>query len=199
MRSRIAVAIGLLVLALAVVGCGGGGDEAAQAPDATVDQAAPAPPAQGGAAAAAPVDLSPAEPAKYEPFPRDEQTTPPAVIERIEARQPLLVLFFDPAQKDTNDQRAEVDKVIDDYRGAIDLVSFDVGKFVKTNTDGSIEVDPAFAQDPAAQQSARLVSTLGVSYTPYIVITDSNGYITARFRGFVDAKDLQREVLRATQ
>jgi len=38
-------------------------------------------------------------------------------------------------------------------------------------------------QDPAAQQTAALTSDLEVSYTPYIVITDANGYTVARYRG----------------
>jgi len=197
MRSRIAVAIALTVLALTLVGCGGG-EEATETPE-TTDQAATAPASTPAPAAeAAPVDLSPTETVTYEPFPRDPQTTPEAVVERLDAQQPLLVFFYDTTQKDTNDQQAAISAVIDDYRGAIDLVSFDVGKYLTTTSDGSVEIDPAFSQDPAAQQTAQLVSELGVSYTPYIVITDSNGYIIARFRGIVDDKTLQQEVLRAT-
>jgi hypothetical protein len=37
-----------------------------------------------------------------------------------------------------------------------------------------------------------------VKFTPYIVIVDANGYISARFRGWDDYSDIEQEVLRAT-
>ena len=198
MRSRIVVATVFVALALILVGCGGGGDQATETQGSTETQqsAPPAAPAAPGAVVVE-VDNSPTETVVYEPFPRNAET-PQAITERLDAKQPMIVFLYDSTQKDTNDQRAAIDAVLDDYRGAIDLVSFDVSKYMTTQPDGSIVVDPAFASDPAAQQTAGLVSSLEVTYTPFIVITDADGYIIARFRGVVDAKDLEREVLRAT-
>ena len=196
MRSRIVAAIALVVLAVILVGCGGG-DQTTTTEDTTQAQGTAAPPAPAPAAEAPPVDKSPTETVVYEPFPRTAQT-PAAVTERLDAKQPMIVFFFDSTQKDTNDQQDAISAVLDDYRGAIDLVSFDVSKYVKTNSDGSVVIDPAFTSDPAAQQAAALAGDLGVSYTPYIVLTDAEGYTVARYRGTVDAKDLELGVLRAT-
>jgi len=197
MRSRIVVAVVFVALALILVGCGGGNDQATTPEDTAQTQSAAAPAAPVPAAAVAPVDKSPTETVVYEPFPRTAQT-PAAVTERLDAKQPMIVFFFDSTQKDTNDQQDAISAVLDDYRGAIDLVSFDVSKYVKTNSDGSVVIDPAFTSDPAAQQAAALAGDLGVSYTPYIVLTDAEGYTVARYRGTVDAKDLELGVLRAT-
>jgi ABC-type glycerol-3-phosphate transport system substrate-binding protein len=196
MRSRIVAAIALVVLAVILVGCGGG-DQATTTEDTTQAQGTAAPPAPAPAAEAPPVDKSPTETVVYEPFPRTE-ATPEAITQRLDAKQPMIVFFFDSTQKDSNDQREAIDAVMEKYRGAIDLVSFDMAAYVTTQPDGSIVIDPAFASDPAAQQAAALASQLGVSYTPYIVLTDSDGYIVGRYRGFVDAKDLELGVLRAT-
>lgn len=196
MRSRIVVAIVFLALALVLAGCGGGAEETTTTEDTAQTQST-AVPAAPTAAAAAPVDKSPTETVVYEPFPRDAQT-PAAVTERLDAKQPMIVFFYDSTQKDTNDQRDAINAVLEEYRGAIDLVSFDVSTYVKTLPDGSVTIDPAFASDPAAQQAAALASDLEVTYTPFIVLTDADGYTVARYRGFIDEKNLELGVLRAT-
>lgn len=208
MRSRaLAAVLALAVVAasLAVTGCGGGADEPAETTQQPAAQAPAAPPpSSAGAAAATPPDRSPEEPNPYEPFPTNPQVTPKAVLDLIESQQPMIVYFYDSTQKTTNDENAGIDgesgldKIMSDYRGAIDLVKFDIGRYVKTKSDGSVVVDPAMAEDEAAQQTVALANQLGVSFTPYLVIVDSEGYVTARFRGWDEYKDIELEVLRAT-
>jgi hypothetical protein len=205
MRSRVAAIVLAMVLVLAasvLTGCGGAAVEEPQT-DVSVVAVVPAPAPQPDAATAV-VDRTPAESTAYEPFPTDPDVTPTAVQELLQAKQPMLVLFYDSTQKTTNDERTGIsgkdgiDKLMSDYRGTIDLVSYDIGRFVTTAADGSISVAPEFADDAAAQQAVTLATTLGVKFTPYIVIVDGKGYITARFRGWDDYKDIEREVLRAT-
>ena len=204
MRSRVVaavLAVTLVLTAVVLVGCGG--NDAVEEPTRTEAQA-PVTPVTPAAATEASPDRSPTETVVYEPFPTDPEITPKAVTDIIAAKQPMMVYFYDSTQKTTNDEEAGVDgkggidKIMEDYRGAIDLVSFDVGQYLTTEPDGSITVDPAFAKTPEAQQAAALAAELDVSFTPYVVIVDAEGYIIARFRGWDDYKDLEREVLRAT-
>jgi hypothetical protein len=44
-----------------------------------------------------------------------------------------------------------------------------------------------------------MARVLGVSFTPYIVLTDTQGYIIWKHRGLVDKVFLEREVQRATR
>jgi hypothetical protein len=205
MRSRVAATVLAMVLVIAasvLTGCGGA---AVEEPQTTVSGsgAVPAPPAQPAATTAV-ADRTPEESTAYEPFPTNPNVTPAAVQELLQAKQPMLVLFYDSTQKTTNDERSGIsgkdgiDKIMADYRGTIDLVSYDIGRFVTTAADGSISVAPEFADDAAAQQAVTLATTLGVKFTPYVVIVDGNGYIIARFRGWDDYKNIEREVLRAT-
>jgi hypothetical protein len=46
-------------------------------------------------------------------------------------------------------------------------------------------------------QAVQLAKQLGVTSSPFIVITDSQGYVTWKFRGLVDKAFLEREVQRA--
>jgi len=206
MRSRIAalaLAVVLALTAVAVTGCGGGDETADQTTTGTTAETPVTPPAPT-AAAAAPADRSPTETVVYEPFPTDPEVTPESVLQLIESKQPMMVFFYDSTQKTTNDQKVGIDgdggldELMAQYRGAIDLVSFDIGRYLKTGADGQITTDPAFASDPAAQQAAGLAAELGVKFTPYVVIVDGNGYIVGRFRGWDDYKNIEREVLRAT-
>lgn len=207
MRSRFVAVALVLALGLAtflLVGCGGSNAEDQTTTDTTA-QAPATPAAPANAAAVEPaVDRSPAEEVTYEPFPTDPQITPEPVLQLLQAKQPMVVYFYDTTQKTSNDAKAGVDgkggldQIMSDYRGAIDLVSFDVGKFMKTSSTGKITVDPTFADSASGQQTASLAAELGVDFTPYIVIVDGDGYITARFRGWEDTENIEREVLRAT-
>jgi len=197
MRRLVAVVI-MLVLAITLVACGGGAEEPPA--DDAATPATPAPPTAVSEDDARP-DYSPEEEQLYEPFPTDEEVLPQAIAERLEADAPMIVYFYDTSQKTTDDQDAWIERVMNDYRGLIDLVSFDVGKYVSTDESGAITVKSGLEDDETARQVAQLMGQdyLDVKFTPYLVLVDEDGYMTYRFRGPVDDKTLEREVLRATE
>ncbi len=200
MRRLVALLIAAtLVLSFGLVGCGGGGgdDEAA----------APAPAAAPVAAKGEPEDpdRSPKEGQVYTAFPTADDALPKEIAQRLETDQPMVVYFFDSAQRTTNDQDEFLAPVLKDYRGLIDLVKYDVAKYASTDSSGAITVDEAALSEGTGDETglkvARLISSenLDVRFTPYILLVDSHGYIVWRFRGPVDSEILEREVLRATQ
>jgi len=195
--SRIIVVALLILSTLLFFGC-------APAEEPAEDAAAPAPveaPAPGAVVGEDANALSPQPQQVFEPFPTDETLVPEAILDRLETQQPMLLFFHDPAQRVTDDQRQQIEAVIDDYRGVIDLVSFDIGKYVKTDDSGRIELRPGITEDPSADKVARLLSSdnLNVTFTPYLIFIDGQGHITHRFRGFVDEKIIEREIMRATE
>jgi hypothetical protein len=179
------------------VGCGGGGESAeeTEAPPASETPAAAVSPE------AVEPSLSPQPEQVFEPFPTDEAVLLEDVAARLESGQPMIVFFYDEAQPTTGFQKSAVETVLEDYRGLIDQVSFNVGKYVTVDEDGAITIKPEMAEDETARKVANLMGSdyLAVTFTPYLVIVDEQGYITHRFRGPVDAESLEREVLRATQ
>lgn len=182
---RLVVALVVAALAFSVVGCGGGGDE-----PATTAPVAPAPATP--AADAAPTymtDRSATESVAPVKFPSFTTTGTPAVFtEKLSASRPMLIFFYDPAQGSTNDVRAEIDAVMAEYRGLIDFVTFNVGE----KTSDGLPTDPAKA-------AVVYASELGVNSTPYLIAVDSGGYITWRWKGFIERGYIEREVERATQ
>lgn len=181
----------LVVLALTLSGCGGG-EQAAQQPGATggaTGGAAPPAP-QATAPAAGAQDLSPKEPVTAgETLPLKPDATPEAVQKAVQARQPLLLFFYHSDDSVTVDQKAEIDAAVKKYRGLIDVVSFDLGR--PTDSSGTEGQD--------AQKAVLFATQLNVKKTPYIVITDPDGEISTRFRGYVDSGLIEREILQATQ
>jgi len=180
---RIVVAVLAVGLALTVAGCGGGADEA------TTETPATPPPASAPAVEVPTVtDRSPVEFGEPEPFPSLEGTTvPETVASKLQSGRPLLLFFYDKDELETKTQRAEVDAVLSEYRGLIDLVSFDIGA---TKDGGATD---------AAKQAVALANGLRVTSTPYIIIVDGNGFITWRWLGYVDREIINKEVLRATE
>lgn len=193
---RLVVALIIAMLALTLIGCGGGGEEAA-APAATP---APAP------AAAPPVStvgqeitgISENEGDIFTPFPTGSSIATD-VAERIAEKQPTLIYFYDSGQYTAAQNRKAIDDVLDDNRGLVDLVAYDIGKYTSIDPSGTIIVDPEFAEDPNAQVAVQMARALGVSFTPYIVLTDTQGYIIWKHRGLADKSFLEREVQRATR
>lgn len=205
---RLVAALLVALLALTLAGCGGGGGEA-ETP-ATTPAAPTAPTAPAAGDGTEPVDLSPTEPQVFERFPGGEsvsmlpedlaEITPVAIQDRLDADQPMIIVFYDATQSFTNETSAAVSAVLADYRGLIDYVSFDVGKYAVSDPDGHITIKADMATDEEAKKVATLLSKeyLNVTFTPYTVLVDSDGYITYRFRGPIDANLLEREVMRAT-
>ena len=198
MRRLIAVTI-LVMLALTLVACGGGDEPAAETEAAA--PAAPTAPAASDGDGDVVLDLSPAEEQLYEPFPVDAEVPPTSIASRLDSGQPMIVYFYDDSQATADDQSDAIDVVMEEYRGLIDLVSFDVGEYVDTSEDGVITVKEGMEGDETAQQVAKLMGEayLDVRFTPYIALVDEDGYIVYRFRGPVDEKTLEREVLRTTE
>lgn len=199
--SRLIAAILVAMLALAVAGCAPAADQPAEQPPPAQPAPAPATPPAGAPAAAETDVLSPRPGQAFEPFPTDDTLVPKEILDRIETEQPMLIFFYDNTQLITNDQRAVIDAVLADYRGLIDLIAFDVGKYVVTDASGKITAKPELLEDPTTEKVARLISSdnLNVTHTPYIVFVDGQGHITHRYRGYVDESLIEREVLRATQ
>lgn len=182
---RIVVALVAALLALTLVGCGGGGD----AEESATTEEAPA--------AAAPAATTPEEPGFVldrsandfdslpVPFPSFSTTATPAVFqEKLDAGRPMLILFHDDRQDVTDDLRAEVDVVMNDYRGLVDLITFDLS--------GAADGGDALA-------AVTYASELGVNSTPYVIIVDRGGFMTWRSKGFAERGVLKREVERATR
>ena len=118
-------------------------------------------------------------------FPSFTTTETPAVFkEKLDRGQPMLILFYDDAQQVTATERAEVDAVMSEYRGLIDLVTFNVGGDVS---------------DPATLAAVTYAKELGVSGTPYVLVVDGGGFITWRIKGYADQASIMREVERATR
>lgn len=182
---RTVVALVVAALAFVLVGCGGGAEEPATDPAAT-DPAAPAP---APAAASEPTyvtdrsaNLDEATPTVFPSF--VNTITPHAFQEKLDARRPMIILFYDSAQIVTTDIRAEIDAVVSNYRGLIDIVTFDI-------TGGGDEA--------AAEAATMYASELGVQTTPHTLIVDRDAFIIWQWRGFVDRDTLRREVERATR
>jgi len=189
---RLVVALTIALLAFGLSGCGGGGSTAT--PAATTPPPAPAP---APTTSAEVTGISDNEPPVFEPFPMGSTITT-EVAERVAAKQPTLIYFYDSGQYTGGEDRAIIDKVLDDNRGLVELVAYDIGEYTTIDASGTITIDPEFSNDPVAQQAVGMARTLGVSFTPYFVLTDSQGYIIWKFRGLVDRDFLDREIQRAS-
>jgi len=181
---RLVVALVLVMLAFTVAACGGGGDTTGE--EATTVSDSSTQPAGSSAEAETITDRSQIEESDPPvPFPSFTSTeTPAAIQEKLDAGRAMIICFYDPAQASTDDVRAELDAVMKAYRGLIDLVTFNVGG--DPNSDD-------------ARNAAIYATELGVESTPYIIVVDEAGFITWRWKGFVDRSTITREVERATQ
>lgn len=181
---RTVVALITAALAFTLVGCGGGAEEPAEAPAETPAEtpAAPAAPAQPEYMTDRSANDNDLEPVAFPSFVTTE--TPAVIADKLEAGRPMLILFYDPAQDVTKTLRAEVDAVVGDYRGLIELVTFNVG---------------GLSDSAPTKQAVTYATELGVATTPYLIAVDGNGFITWRWKGYVDRAYIKREVERATR
>lgn len=191
---RLVVALIAAAFVLTLFGCGGGGEEAAAPAEAPVT-AEPAPAAAPAAPAAVP--LSENEPPIFEPFP-SASAIPTEVAKLIDAKQPTLIYFYDPSQNSSKETRKIIDSVLEKNRGLVDLVAYDIGRYVSSDAAKPVTIDEDYKDDPKYQAAINLARVLNVSYTPYIVLTDSQGYIIWKFKGLAEKDFLEREVLRAS-
>ena len=192
---RLVVALVIAAFALTLVGCSSSSTDQAAS---TNTAAAPAPaPAAAPAPAPASLGISDNEPDVFSAFPTDT-LVPSAVSDDISAKQPTLLYFYDSSQNASKEDRKIIDKVLSENRGLVDLFAYNVGKHFVGSASDPVGVDSSFSKDSTFQTSIGLARLLGVSETPCIVITDNQGYITWKFRGFVDRDTLERQVLRAS-
>jgi flagellar basal body-associated protein FliL len=178
---RIVVALVVASLALALVGCGKKAEETTteQAPAATKPAAKPAEAAGTVDRSANDYDLAPVA------FPSFATTDTPAVFkDKLDAGRPMLIVFEDSGQQQTATLRAEVDAVMNEYRGLVDLITFNVA---------------GDAADPNVQAAVTYAAELGVNSTPYTIIVDRGGFITWRNKGFAERGVIEREVERASR
>jgi hypothetical protein len=197
---RLVVAFFALALVLIVAGCGGGGADT-KATTTTTAPAAGA--AAGGSSTTLPdiADRSANESSTFVAFPTSDDVPPDLMYKVTVEKQPTLIYFYDSTQNASKEVRTAIDEVRADNRGLVDLVAYDIGRYLKVNSDGSVEIDSAFADNPSAKSSIQFARNpvIDVSFTPFIVLTDAQGYIIYKHRGLVDRKFLEREVLRAAR
>lgn len=177
---RLVAAIVVASLALVLVGCGGG-EKAETTKEETPKTAAPVAPAAAPTTdrSANDYDLTPIA------FPSFATTDTPAVFkDKLDAGRPMLIVFQDDRQTQTATLRAEVDAVMNEYRGLVDLITFNVG---------------GDAADPNILAAVTYASELAVNNTPYMIVVDKNGFIIWRNKGFAERGIIEREVERASK
>jgi len=194
MRRFVAVLL-VALLALSLVGCGGGAEEPPAETETPATTPAPAPVPVDEEAGVIP-DRSAEETAVFEPFPKGDEY-PQSLVAAVDSKQPTIILFTDGAQKDTNDIKSEVDTVVKENQGLVDLFTYDLGKYASVGPDGTIVVDDkALQEDATAKGAVELARALGVNFTPFVVITDDQGYVIYKHSGFIDAELLDAQVQR---
>jgi cytochrome oxidase Cu insertion factor (SCO1/SenC/PrrC family) len=188
---RIVAVIVVALFASSLVGCGGGGGSASETPSTPAPKPA-APAGSAPASASAEVTVG----ATFVPFPVTKQT-PAEVTRRLDSGQPMLLLFVDPGQSETDIARNEIEDVISKNGGLVDLIEYDVTKYSSVDASGVITIESAeLASDTVGQQALELAKTLQVGATPYMILVDDQGYIIYRFRGFLDTDMLERQFQR---
>lgn len=190
---RIVVALIAATFAFSLVGCSSSTPEPAATEPVAAPEAVVAPAATTGAVTV----MSDQEQDVFEAFP-DDPSVPADVKADIEAKQPMVLFFYDTSQYSSKENRKIIDKVMSSNRGLVDLFTFNLGSHFSGDASKPVEVDKEFANDAEYQSHVELARLLGVTSTPFIVVTDNQGYVTWKFRGFVDRDVLERQVLRAS-
>ncbi|HEY5541118.1 MAG TPA: hypothetical protein VIL41_06670 [Coriobacteriia bacterium] len=198
---RLVVAVIAVVLALCLAGCGG--SPAATPPAASTAAPVAAPVAAGAGGAPLPdlTDRSVNETTTFSPFPTGTDV-PDVLKQKVTVdKQPTLIYFFDPGQKTSKEVRTIIDAIRNHNRGLVDLVAYDLSKYVTSNADGTTNIDAGLDANAAQKQVVQFARdpAINVAFTPFIVLTDGQGYIIYKHSGLVDAAFLEREVLRASR
>lgn len=193
---RLVVALVAVSFAFALSGCGGGGEEPAEVETTSNTEAAVAP--SSVEATALPDRSAPESSTVFEPFPTGS-SVPTSVAERVESRQPTLILFVNGAQRVTNEVRSAVDAAIKENAGIVDLVVFDLGRYTGSDQYGQPVADVNDLKgDQNASKGVLLARDLKISALPYIVMVDDQGLLVFRHRGLVDAEYLLMHMERLT-
>lgn len=188
---RVVTALVLIVAAGSLVACGGGTDTATTG--TPVPAASPVPVTPAVAQAPSGDILSPTETVSpTEMFPSDPVSVPQTIIDKLAAKRPFIVYWYDPTTRAGSDQRREISAVMKKYKDDIALVGFDFTLGLTQGASGAI-------LPPEVDKAARMTGSLRIDTTPYVMFVDAYGRITYRFSGIADRKLLEREVLRATR
>jgi len=189
---RVVTGLVMLMVAMALVACSAPADTGTAGTPAA---GTPVVPAVTGTNAAPSGDvLSPTQTVGVnDMFPTDVGTVPTAIAADLTAKKPMLVFYYDPTLKASDDQRDEIDRAMKKYRGTIDLFALDFTKGILPSGASSTTLNPE------TQKVELLSAALGITTTPYIVLVDSSGRVVYKFAGFVDRQLLTREILRATE
>jgi hypothetical protein len=195
-------------VALSLVGCSGSSSASTPASTSTAAPAAAAPAAATPAGAKGALttlpdinDRSQNETTTFAIFPTGDSV--PAVLKQkiTTDKQPTLIYFFDSGQKVSTDTRTMIDSIRNRNRGMVDLVAYDLSKYLTVDADGAVQVDPSLTADADQKQVVTFARdpAIAVSFTPFIVLTDSQGYIIYKHSGLPDSAFLEREVQRAAR
>ena len=176
------VAVGSTLL---LTGCSSG------TPAATSTTTVTTPPATTTKAAATPSEMS--KPPITEPraFPAvTALTAPPAVLDALKNKRAFFLVYYDPTQSVTADQKKVVAALQAKLKGLIEFLAYELPAENVPTTD---------AEKKTASEVAELGQRLDIGYMPAIVIVTRDGMITWQSTGFQDAGPLEREILRATR
>lgn len=190
MRRVVIVAVAI-VLAVGLVGCGGGSSE----PTTPTDVPVVDPSAEASASAETSDTVSEGE--VFYPFPITE-TTPASIRGGIDEGEPMILLFVDTGQKVTDDVRKQVNAVVKETD--IGLYTFNMGEYATVGSDGQIELDTeSLKEDSAGQAIVATARDLGIAFVPFTVIVDYQGQVVFKQAGFIDSALLERQVMRAVE
>jgi hypothetical protein len=195
---RLVVAAIAVVFALSLGGCGGGSTATSTTTGST---SAASPSTQGSTSLPTIDDRSVNESSTFAPFPTDA-AVPADLKQKVTVeKQPTLIYFYDSTQQTSKEVRVVIDAVRAENRGLVDLVSYDIGKYATVNADGSVSISPDFAKNASAVAAVELARdpAIKVTFTPFIVLTDGQGYIIYKHHGLIDYAFLEREVQRAAR
>ena len=189
MRRTVAtlVAVTAVCSALLLSGCGGGAPAAPSA--SAVSAAALATATAGSSTTVGQVSAPPiTEPRAFPEV--TALSAPPAVLDALKNKRAFFLVYYDPAQTVTADQKRVVEALKAKFKGLIEFIAYDLPATNVASTD---------AEKKAAGQVAELAQRLKVGYMPTIVIVTRDNMITWQSTGFQDAGPLEREILRATR
>ena len=90
---------------------------------------------------------------------------PTDVRELIDAKQPTLIYFYDSTQKTSKETRKIIDSVLEKNRGLVELVAYDIGKYVSSDAAKPVDGRQGLREGRrSTRQSIELARLLDVSY-----------------------------------
>jgi len=191
-RSIAATTVLLALLAALVSGCASSSPATPDAGSAAAPAAPTAVPAAPSAAAGA-ASVIQSTPPITDPRPFPEVTiasAPPAVLDALKNKRAICLVYYDPAQSVTVDQREVMSVLSAKFKGLIEFIAYDLPR---------ASVATTASEGKTAAQVAGLAQKLKVGFMPSIVMVTRDNVITWQSTGYQDVGPLEREILRATR